>query len=353
MSKMGKWLLIFGIIAFVSAIAFGISVAAFGVRNNDWGVNVFGINIPAYGIGEIGGNSMGKAEIIFDNNGSATTQAFEKSKEYTATFSAEGLNDIRISLASCHADITCSDTDKVNIIYKTGSTKEGFTAQLKDGILDISEDLVLNIFNFGTDHSELRLEIPDTLYNSVKLELASGKIASSGITSDSFLANVASGSVEMPMFADNIKLNLASGKITLTDRTGDAAGNIKVDVASGTVNMSGFRADNTDVNVASGKVVLDGISGNVTGDLASGKLDMTFAEWNGDMSIKLLSGAADVTLPAGSGVNASLKPLSGSMEINLDGQNVKLKESTNATVGGSNVHNVKGDIASGSIKIHN
>ena len=81
---------------------------------------------------------------------------------------------------------------------------------------------------------------------------------------------------------------------------------------------------------------------------------MTYAEWDDDLHIKLLSGKADVTLPAGSGVSTSLKRLSGSMNVDLDGASVKYTNSVSGAItGGSNVHTVDGDIASGSINIHN
>ena len=81
---------------------------------------------------------------------------------------------------------------------------------------------------------------------------------------------------------------------------------------------------------------------------------MVYSEWNDDLDIQLLSGTADVTLPAGSGANASLKRLSGSMSIDLDGNSQKLTSTISGlTVGGSNVHDINGDVASGSIRIHN
>ena len=84
MSRMGKWLLIFGILAIVSAIAFGFSVAAFGVTNGDYGISIMGIDLPVIdGLKiKIGGNSMGKAEILFRNNGTNYTYEFEKDKDF-------------------------------------------------------------------------------------------------------------------------------------------------------------------------------------------------------------------------------------------------------------------------------
>ena len=66
------------------------------------------------------------------------------------------------------------------------------------------------------------------------------------------------------------------------------------------------------------------------------------------------TGKADVTLPAGSGVSTTLKRLSGSMTVDLDGVSVKYTNSlSGAVTGGSNVHTVDSDIASGSVHIHN
>ena len=357
MSTSGKWLLILGIIALVSAIAFGFSVAALGVQDGNYNISMFGNNVHIMDGIYFGGATMGNTEILFRDGQTNIRYDFEQNKEYTGSFSSSDFDDIKISLASCKANVICADTDKVEVVYTTGNRPVSFTAQLNDGTLSLDEkvNIGINLFNFGSSMSStLTLTIPETLYNSIDINLASGKIVSSGIKSDNFKANVASGTLELGMYAEDIDINIASGKMILTNCTGEKTDNINIQAASGSIEMTGFKADDTDVGLASGSVVLNGISGKVKGDLASGKLIMTYAEWDDDLHIKLLSGKADVTLPAGSGVSTSLKRLSGSMNVDLDGASVKYTNSVSGAItGGSNVHTVDGDIASGSINIHN
>lgn len=353
MSTTGKWLLILGIVALVGAIAFGWSIAAFGVMNDDYGISVGGQNIIIPGL-KLGGLEMGNAEILFADNGTRIRYDFEKHKDYSGELDGSGISDIKIILSSCRAEVVCADTNKITVAYKTGGSPINFLAETKDGILTVEEKMNITLFNFGSvKPSELTLTVPENLYNDLEMTLASGRIHSSAIKADKFKANVASGSLELGMYAQDIKVNLASGKIILNNCTDEAADDINVQTASGSIEMNGFRADNTKVELASGNVTLGGISGKVKGELASGKLVMTFAEWNDDLDIKLLSGKCDVTLPAGSGVEASLKRLSGGMDIDLDGKTASLTGNSQFTVGGSNVHNVNGDVASGKITIHN
>lgn len=353
MGATGKWLLILGIIALLSAIAFGFSIAAYGVKDGNYGITMFGKNLME-GV-NLGGSSMVNAEILFREGQTNVKYDFERSKDYSGSFDAEDLSDIKLELASCHADIKCSDTDKVNITYTTGSTPTNFVAELNDGILTISEKMQIGLFSFGSGvHSDLVLEVPETVYNSVNVVLASGKVLSDKIISDKFNANVASGSVEMGMYAEDMDINVASGKIIFTNCTDKEVDDIKLNAASGSIEMNGFAAEDTKISIASGSVLLNGISGKVVGELASGKLILNYSKWNDDLDIKLLSGKCDATLPAGSGANVSLQRLSGNMSIDLDGNTTKLTGNTNdVTLGGSNVHKVNGDIASGSINIHN
>ena len=355
MGTTGKWLLILGIIALVSAVAFAFSVAALGVRDGNYNISISGKGINVIDGVSIGGIPMGNAEILFREGQTNIRYDFEQNKEYTGGFSASDFSDIKLSLASCKANVICADTDRVDIVYKTGSRPVNFMAELNNGVLSLEEKTSIGFSLFGSSvSSELTLTIPETLYNSLDINLASGKVYSQKITADNFKANVASGSVELGIAAEDIYVNIASGSTLLTNCGEDNADEITIQVASGKVELNGYGAEKTNINIASGSVQLNGISGKVNGERASGKLTMVYSEWNDDLDIKLLSGNADVTLPSGSGAVISLKRLSGSMNFDLDGNSQKLTSTISGfTVGGSNVHNVNGDVASGTINIHN
>lgn len=357
MSKMGKWLLIFGIAALVSAIAFGVTIAAFGVRDNNYSISINGNDIDlgsglvfSYG----GTTNMGKAGIIFTDGSNSESYDFVKQNEYTAQLDCSGLTDIRLSLASCQADIVCSGSGDGSISYTTGTTPVRFTAEIKDGILDISEKMNVSLFNIGgITPSELTLELPDSLYNALTIELASGSVTTKEMKLDSLNANLASGELDLGLHADKIKLNVASGKANIYNTSDEKAESIDLNAASGSIGITGFGADETKAKLASGKITLDGVSGRVEGDIMSGTLTLKYSEWNSDLAVKLASGKADITLPKGSGASITTEHLSGRTEIDLDGSVSKLTKSSQITAGGSNVHSVDVNAASGTVSIHN
>lgn len=355
MSAKGKWLLVFGIVALVGAILFGVTVAAFGVQDGNYGISINGENFNIFngGFFNMGNFVPGNAGIHFRSGMTNYDYEFEQSREYTMDFPADEFEDMKIELMSCHAEIICADTDKVSLVYTTGGTKVSFSAVMEGNSLKISEKNG-SWFNIGSMlHSTLTLTVPNKQYRDLDLELASGRIAAANITAAGLKTDLASGSMELGTFADTINVNVASGKMILTNCTDKTAQYVSVDTASGSVEMNGFRSDNTKVDLASGSVQLGGISGNVAANLASGKVILGYAEWNGDLSVDLASGKADITLPAGSGASVNFERLSGSMNLELDGQSSKLSGNSNVTVGGSNVHNVRGHVLSGSISIHN
>ena len=353
MSKAGKWLLIFGIIALVSAIIFGCTVAIFGVKDNNYGVVVDGHDILS-GNWTLGGTNMGRSGIIFRHDDSNVSYDFEKGKTYTADFDAEGLSDIKIGLASCKAAVSCTDTGRINIAYTSGNAPVEFKAELKDGVLDISEKIRLSIFALGSiKNAELNVELPRALYNSLDIDLASGGVTARELKLGDLKANLASGSLDLELFAERLDLNVASGNASVKNITDESADNIVINVASGTVELNGFGSDRTKAALASGKVTLSGISGSVKGEIMSGTLTLGYSEWNDDLSIELASGRADVTLPSGSGAEIDCEQLSGKTEVSLDSDSMTLGKNSHVTVGGANIHKIDVDGASGSVKIHN
>lgn len=354
MNKMGKWLLIFGIVAIAGIALFAVSVAAFGVKDNNYGISIGGSD--AFNMGGINMNNFfpGNAGIHFREDSTNIDFDFEADKEFEKVFHADELKDVKIALASCQASISCVESNSVLVKYRTGNGKMNFSAVMENGTLEITEKPG-SWFNIGSfRNSSLIIAMPKKLYESVKLELASGSISSTDLTADSLKAEAASGSMNLNVFAEDIDLNIASGKMTLTNCTDkSAAASLDIGVASGSVVLNGFGADSTKINIASGSVKVDGISGKVKADIASGRVELNYAEWNDGLEIDIMSGKADITLPEGSGAAVNYERASGSISIALDGETVSLSKGGNATIGGGNVQSVNAHAMSGSISIHN
>ena len=347
MKTTGKILLIAGIVALVSAICFGLSVAALGVSGGDYGISIGGNDV----FHSTGNWSSG---VLFRDGDTNIKYDYEPDKSYTMDFPSPELTDIALNTASCRTTLTAADTDKVSVEYKTSDTPMSFSAEMKDGILTITEKTGFRLVLFGSYTSaELNVTVPETLYRSLTLNTASGGVTAEGLTLDKLTANIASGSYDLSLYAQDMELSVASGNIKLANITGDPAGKININAASGNITLDGFGADSTKVRVASGKVTLKGISGRVDGELMSGGLELAYSEWNDDLDIDLASGTCDVTLPAGSGVEIDFDRASGSAEIDLDNDSVKLSKNARADYGGDNRHKADIEVASGKIRIHN
>ncbi len=355
MKHAGKLLLIFGAVALVGAILFGITVAAFGVADGNYDIRIGDNNILNLGGINMGSVFSGDIGIHWNDGMTRISEDFEKNKEYKNKMNASDLTDINISLASCKAGIACAVIDEIWITYKTGDMKVDFTAELRDGVLTITEKTG-SWFNFGKfQSSELTLTLPEKIYNNIKFELASGKISSDILKAQKMKGEVASGTMDLNAFAENMEFEVASGKLILTNCGGSDSNvdELKISAASGGVELNGYKTDTVDIDLASGSVTAKDISGSVSCDLASGHVDLAFSEWTGDLDLHLASGKIDITLPAGSGANVTFKRASGSMKLDLDGQSASMNGNSNMTVGGSNVHNINAETLSGSITVHN
>ncbi len=347
--SLGKVLLIFGLIALISAVAFGVSVVALGVTDNNYGISINGT-----GINLIGGFSMGKSEIRFNDNGNVTEYEFEANKDFSAEFDGSQVKDVTVSIAKCEANVISTSGDRIKVNYTTGNGPLGFEASVKDGKLVVEEKGGFMSWFSGNKTSRLTLEIPDKLYSEAALNIASGSLKAEKFVSSELHASIASGSVDLGVFADEIKLSVASGHVEMKNCTeNNSCRDLKIEVASGSVQLDGFGSKTTKVNVASGKVTVNGISGDVNADIMSGTFTLDYSEWNGDLDVDLASGKVDVTLPAGSGIDLDLDRASGSCNVDLDGHSEKFSKDVKATIGGSNVHRVNIDAASGGTYIHN
>ena len=348
MSKMGKLLLIFGITAFVSLMAFCISVAALGVSSENYSVSFFGNKIPFISIGGEKGIEFRDGETVYRFDS-------ETGMTYEHTFDASALYGISIETASAHTTLTCSDTDKAYVKYTAGGAALGFSAKMQNGRLTISEH-TSGLFSSGIGNiksAELEISLPEKMYNDVNIAVASGSMKASRLTSDNMSVELASGSLDLNVYAKNISFSAASGHGIFTNCTDMAAERIAVHTASGSQEVYGFRAAETEIGTASGKVTVSGISGAVDADVTSGSLYLVYDEWNDDLDIDLTSGKIDVQLPEGSGIDLDFERSSGGMSIDLDGTHVSLNKDSSGSYGGSNVHKAEIDVTSGSVAIHN
>ena len=354
MGKLGKALLIFGIIALVGAIAFGCTVAAFGVTNGDWGVRIGGVDIDPRYIGIIHIPSFGNPIIKFRDGQTNISFDYENNKEYDFEYNAQDINKIVLGSSIGKNTVSCvPGGNTVSVRYTTGTRPVSFTSVYDNGVLTIDEKTSgFSWFGSGTAPT-LLLSVPDVLYDALELNQASGSTEINSVRTQDLRVSVASGKADVKAEAGTIGLSLASGSATITNTGDRIADSIEVNTASGKAEINGFKANRSDFQLASGSIIATGISGKVSGQVMSGKLSIAYSEWNRDLELQIASGSADITLPSGSGLDLDLERLSGSMSVSLDGHEEKFTKNVETIMGGSNVNDVEVNIASGSVRIHN
>lgn len=333
---MKKIAAIFGIIFAVSLVCFCISVAATGITGQGPLVAINGSDILRFG-----------------NWAPDYTRSYTAGETTTDNFS-ENVNNIKIEIASAKTTVKTADTDTVTVNYTAGKTGMLFGASVKDGTLRVSETgLFFMMFSLGNDSGTLDITLPEKNYGNISFSVASGSVSAGDLTADKFHAEVASGNGDYRVFAKDIDIDAASGSINLTNCTENKVNSLKIGCASGSHNISGYKADSFRIDTASGGVKAYGISGEGKIDIASGSVTLEYAEWDGSLNIDAASGIIDVKLPEGSGAAIDLDAMSGSVKFDLDGQSGSFSGDNSGTVGGANVHEADVDLASGSVKFHN
>lgn len=338
---MKKALIISIIVFVVASIAFGISVAATGIREGQG----FGISIgpnPFLGTGEtIGSNTKA---------GDVRTYTFK-----------DDISDIQIVTSVAETDVRVEDVDEISVRYETETGGFVFNARVEGDRLVVKEHggYLLSIFNIGEKKSKLEVILPEKEYEDVEIITASGNTDIEQLVCKDFNSVVTSGNSKYEIFAPVISVTTTSGYVEVNNCTDKKADRIKLDSVSGDHTISGFKCDEFKFNSVSGCIKAEGISGKGSADIVSGEIFIDYAEWDNNLKLNAVSGEFDITLPEDAGVEIDLDALSGEVEVELkedDGDTDKSTfsgESNSGELGGDNVHEVKVDLVSGEVSIHN
>ncbi len=338
---MKKALIISIIVFVVASIAFGISVAATGIREGQG----FGISIgriPFLGTGETFGSNTKAGDIM------------------AYTFN-ESVNDIQVITSVAETDVKVADVDEISVRYETETGGFIFSARVEGDRLVVKEQggYLLSIFNIGEKKSKLEVILPEKEYEDVEIITASGNTDIEQLICKDFNSVVTSGSSKYDIFAPDISVTTTSGSVEVSNCTDRKANKITLDSVSGSHAISGFRCDEFKFNSVSGCIKAEGISGKGSADIVSGEIFIDYAEWDNNLKLNAVSGEFDITLPEDAGVEIDLDALSGEVEVELkedDGDTDKSTfsgESNSGELGGDNVHEVKVDLVSGEVSIHN
>lgn len=326
---MKKIAIIFTVIFVVLLIAFPISVAATG------GVKVEnGFNLDFSGL--VTGMSIGSGIHEYD-------------------FDVSEINDLEISTASAETVIKQSDSDKIEVKYTANKTMGvSFNAAVVGEKLIVEEKLVTLGISLGiNNNNKLEISLPEKVYKNVVINQVSGNVTADEITAEYITLSTVSGNTEADLYADTISIEAVSGNITLNNPTEKKIENLNISAVSGVITLDGYASESTELDLTSGEIYLNGISGEVDVNTTSGDVYLDYSEWNDKLTLNMMSGDVNVTLPEGSGVKVNQSSVSGDVSIDLDGEKMESDGNSNYTVGGENVHTVEINGMSGDVEIKN
>ena len=335
---MKKALIISIIVLVVASIAFGISVAATGIREGQG----IGVSIGRFSTGKVLGSNTKAGDI----------------KTYTFK---DDVSDIQVVTAVAETDVRVEDVDEIRVRYETETGGFIFNARVEGDRLVVKEEggFLLSIFSFDNKKSKLEVILPEKEYNDVEIITSSGNTDIEQLICKDFNSVVVSGNSKYEIFAPVISVTTTSGYVEVNNCTDKKADRIKLDSVSGNHTISGFRCDEFKFNSVSGCIKAEGVSGKGAADIVSGEIFIDYAEWDNNLKLNAVSGEFDITLPEDAGVEIDLDALSGEVEVELKEDENDTDKSTlsgdsnSGELGGDNVHDVKIDLVSGEVSIHN
>ncbi len=264
-----------------------------------------------------------------------------------------------VEIGSRGAKIAVESTDGAAIIaeYDTPYDRPELCAVLCGKRLTFKETFDFrSIFCRSTEGYQITVKLPKKLYKTLRVNTASGgvEINDPDITAELFDLNTASGNVDINTFFESVKIKTASGNITLCGASDKTARSLELNAASGNIAISGYRAEKFSINSASGKTTYTGASGEGRINVTSGKINVTYAEWNADLKISAVSGSVNIALPEDSGAKIKFEGVSGTVKTDLgstDGSLISLGKGTDGEFGGSNKHELTVNLVSGTVTI--
>ncbi len=259
----------------------------------------------------------------------------------------------RVEIGSIGAKIIVKRHEEEIIIAEYDNPRDTpeFAATISGKTLSLKEKLSLSIFGSKpTEGYSITVYLPERCFESIAVNTASGGAEVEGVTARDFDLNTASGEININAYFENITLQSASGNIMLTNPTDKPAKSIHTCTVSGNATVNGYRSEKFSLHSVSGRTVYSGASGSGKVAVTSGTVDVSYAEWNGDLDISAISGSVNLSLPKDSGLDISFGGISGTLKTDLGnerGSFTTLGKGTSGEFGGENKHKLTVNLTSG------
>ena len=263
------------------------------------------------------------------------------------------INEVKVSVLAAKLTVTSHDEDFILTEYDNPSDTPKFSATLMENKLIFKESKLFSLFKNPLEEYALNVYLPKKLFKSLEICTASGGAEVSGVQSESFILNTASGKIDITGTFGDIRIKSASGDVKFANHAEAPAKSLRISSASGEIEADS-RAENFSISGVSGRIIYTSACGKGSISMTSGNVDVNYAEWNDDLSINVVSGKANVILPEESGAELSFSGVSGSLKTDIGGEKGKfmnIGKGTNGTFGSGNVHKVSVNTTSGSVII--
>lgn len=289
-------------------------------------------------------------------------------EKQTYTFTNE-INTIEVSSLGAKIIMLPHESNDILVEYENPKDAPEFCAVLSGKTLTLKESFSFSIFgNKPAENYMIMVHLPAHTYEKIKVNTASGGVEIGTVSADSFSLNTASGNINVNSFFNEVKLQSASGNITLTNPGNNAengfiddkenmsqtAKSLSVCTVSGNATVTGYRAEEFGIHSVSGITTVNGIAGKGSISVTSGSVNVSYAEWNGDLNVSLISGNVSIELPPESGIELSFSGVSGMLKTDLGnakGSFINLGKGTNGEFGGANKHKLNASLTSGTVTV--
>ena len=264
------------------------------------------------------------------------------------------ISEICVSSIGSKIVVAPHDEDFVLAEYDNPGENPKFCAVLQDKKLTFKEEA--SFFGwFGKISGEycITVYLPKKLFEKIGISSASGGVSVSEVQSSAFDLSTASGEVNACGSFEDIRIKAASGNVKLDNTAEAPAKNVKISTASGSVEVNA-PAEKFSLVCVSGKTVYKNACGEGKISLTSGNVDVDYSEWNGALSLNVVSGKANITVPDDSGAELTFNGASGSLKTDIGGEKgslMNIGKGTNGTLGSGNIQKLNIHLTSGSVTV--
>lgn len=280
----------------VSFIAFGISVAVFGTND-----------------------SVSDDEISIGDNSTVLTEDYEAI-------------DIDVGAYDCTLK---SGSGDVTTVYVSGDKADRIKAKVSGGTLKVYSDGKWFKFGFGfwNSSTSVTVEVPEKVYEELKVHTGAG---------DAYVKNIS---------ADSVLLDVSAGKLEYIQPE-HVVSSLDVHVSAGKLIARNAASREYSVDVSAGNAEVYGLTGSGSIDVSAGSAKAYLAELNGSCDIDVSAGNATLGVPGNASARIDCSRSAGSIEIGACGIYRNADDHDVVTLNGGE-YSISADVSAGSIKITN